>query len=125
MEACPECIQNRTALAREFRELQPLFVALGDETRQRIFLSLLEADQVGLRTEALAERTHLSRPSVSHHLRVLREAGVVGVHRVGTRNYYYARADSSRWKDLLDLANHIYAVVQFARGQGYPNLEEP
>ena len=54
MEACPECIQNRTALAREFRELQPLFVALGDETRQRIFLALLEAEQVGLRTEALA-----------------------------------------------------------------------
>ena len=44
MEACPECIQNRTALAREFRELQPLFVALGDETRQRIFLALLEAE---------------------------------------------------------------------------------
>ena len=49
MEACPACVEARTALAEEFRRLRPLFVALGDENRQRVFLALLEADQVGLR----------------------------------------------------------------------------
>lgn len=92
MEACAECVEMRTALAEEFRGLQGLFAALGDETRQRIFLTLLESEQVGLRVGELTERTHLSRPAVSHHLRVLREAGAVRVHREGTRNY---RADLS------------------------------
>lgn len=80
MEACPACVEARTALAEEFRRLRPLFVALGDENRQRVFLALLEADQVGLRAEELAARTHLSRPAVSRHLRVLL-GGAAGAER--------------------------------------------
>ena len=80
MEACRECVEARTALAEEFRRLRPLFVALGDENRQRVFLALLEADQVGLRAEELAERTHLSRPAVSRHLRALL-GGAAGTER--------------------------------------------
>ena len=77
MDACRECVEARTALAEEFRRLRPLFVALGDENRQRVFLALLEADQVGLRAEEIAKRTNLSRPAVSRHLRTLRAAGAV------------------------------------------------
>ena len=77
MEACRECVEARTALAEEFRRLWPLFVALGDENRQRVFLALLEADQVGLRAEEIAKRTNLSRPAVSRHLRALRAADAV------------------------------------------------
>lgn len=83
MEACAECVEMRTALAEEFRGLQGLFAMLGDETRQRGFLALLESEQVGLRVKELAERTHLSRPAASRHLRVLREAGAVRMHREG------------------------------------------
>lgn len=84
MEACAECVEMRTALAREFRRLQPVFAALGDETRQQIFLTLLSGEQIGLRVGELAERTHLSRPAVSHHLRILRDVELVRCHREGT-----------------------------------------
>lgn len=124
MEACAECVRMRTALAAEFRSLQGLFAALGDETRQRIFLVLLESEQVGLRAGELAAQTHLSRPAVSHHLRILREAGAVCVHKAGTRNYYYPNADTEQWKRLRTLAAHICTTVGFAAGIGYPNLEE-
>lgn len=33
MKACVECVEMRSALAQEFRTMQPLFAALGDETR--------------------------------------------------------------------------------------------
>ena len=125
MDACQDCIQTRTALAGEFRAVQPVFAALGDETRQRIFLALLESDQVGLRVGELTARTHLSRPAVSHHLRILREADVVRMHREGTRNYYYPNADTRLWAAFRDLAGHICAVVDYAAAEGYPNLEEP
>ncbi|WP_298017599.1 helix-turn-helix transcriptional regulator [uncultured Dysosmobacter sp.] len=119
MEACAECVEMRTALAEEFRGLQGLFAALGDETRQRVFLALLESEQVGLRAKELAERTHLSRPAVSRHLRVLREAGAVRMHREGARNYYYPNADTEQWEKLRTLAEHICAVIRSAADTGY------
>ena len=124
MEACPACVEARTALAEEFRRLRPLFVALGDENRQRVFLALLEADQVGLRAEELAARTHLSRPAVSRHLRALRAADAVAVYRAGTRTYYYPNAAASCWEELRALSGHICAVTENAAAEGYPYTEE-
>lgn len=124
MEACPECVEARTALAEEFRRLRPLFVALGDENRQRVFLALLEADQVGLRAEELAARTHLSRPAVSRHLSALRAAEAVAMYRDGTRTYYYPNAAGNCWAALRTLSGHICAVTEAAAAEGYPHTEE-
>lgn len=124
MEACRGCVEARTALAEEFRRLRPLFVALGDENRQRVFLALLEADQVGLRAEELAKRTNLSRPAVSRHLRALRTAGAVELYRDGTRTYYYPNDSASCWTELRKLSGHICAVTEAAAAEGYPNTEE-
>jgi DNA-binding transcriptional ArsR family regulator len=61
--------------------------ALSDPTRraivQRLALGPATATQ-------LAELAPMSRPAVSQHLRVLREAGLVTEHRVGTRHIYQA-----------------------------------
>ena len=54
--------------------------------------------------EELAARTHLSRPAVSRHLRVLRAADAVAVYRAGTRTYYYPNAAASCWEELRALA---------------------
>jgi DNA-binding transcriptional ArsR family regulator len=59
--------------------------ALGDPTRRRIFERLAEGPApVG----RLAEGLPVSRPAVSQHLRVLKQAGLVSDHRVGTRRIY-------------------------------------
>jgi DNA-binding transcriptional ArsR family regulator len=59
--------------------------ALGDPTRRAIF------EQLGDRPSAvvdLADRLPVSRPAVSQHLKVLKEAGLVRDVRVGTRHVY-------------------------------------
>jgi|SRR5579864_1041630 len=59
--------------------------ALGDPTRR----SILECLRAGPRpVGVLARRLPVSRPAVSQHLRVLREAGLVSARRVGTRHLY-------------------------------------
>lgn len=59
--------------------------ALGDRTRRSIFERLaVGPSSVG----RLAEGLPVSRPAVSQHLRVLREAGLVSDRRVGTRRVY-------------------------------------
>jgi DNA-binding transcriptional ArsR family regulator len=64
--------------------------ALGDPTRRAIF-ELLTAGP--LPVGELASRLPVSRPAVSQHLKVLKEAGLVVDHAVGTRRLY--RVDPS------------------------------
>ena len=64
--------------------------ALGDRTRRAIFESL------GERPRAVGELAHefpISRPAVSQHLRVLKQAGLVIDHAEGTRRIYQLDPD--------------------------------
>ena len=61
--------------------------ALADPTRRRIFERVLTAPQpVG----AIADGLPVSRPAVSQHLKVLKEAGLIRERRQGTRRLYVA-----------------------------------
>lgn len=63
-------------------------MAIGDETRQAILLVLMETEcQTGLRVGEITKQTHLSRPAVSHHLRILREAGIILMRKEGTKTF--------------------------------------
>lgn len=70
-------------------ELDP-FEALGDATRRRI-LQLLGAEPQSV--AVLAEKLPVSRPAVSRHLRLLKEAGFVEEVPEGTRRVYHVRDD--------------------------------
>ena len=59
--------------------------ALGDPTRRRIFERLLSGP---LAVHQIADGMPVTRPAVSQHLRVLREAGLVSVRAEGTRRVY-------------------------------------
>ena len=64
--------------------------ALGDPTRRAIFERLREGP---LPVGEIAEGLPVSRPAVSQHLRVLKEAGLVTERRDGTRRLYRADPD--------------------------------
>jgi DNA-binding transcriptional ArsR family regulator len=61
------------------------FRALGDETRLRILEELIPGEQC---VADLMERTGLGQSLVSHHLRTLRDAGLVTDRRDGRWSYY-------------------------------------
>jgi len=64
--------------------------ALGDPTRKAVFELVAGAPMpVG----AIAERLPVSRPAVSQHLKVLKEAGLVVDRAAGTRRYYAVDPD--------------------------------
>ena len=94
-----------------FQECRSAFTALGDETRQLILMVLLEGDLSGIRVGEIAEKTHLTRPSVSHHLQILKEAGIVAMRKEGTKNYYYINLDETQWKDIVNLINLVYESI--------------
>ena len=119
-----ECTRQRRLLAEEFQQYRKVFIALGDETRQQIFIALLENEKVGMRVPEITAKTHLSRPAVSHHLQILREAGLISMHRAGTMNYYYVDADESCWSGLTTLTQHVERTVRSAAAHAYPRLQE-
>jgi ArsR family transcriptional regulator len=67
-------------------ELAARFKALADPTRVAIINSLSAAEEVCVCN--LTETFALSQPTISHHLKVLREAGLVESSRRGTWAYY-------------------------------------
>jgi len=73
------------AIPKEWRALAKVFVALGDEHRQRILLTFEKGER--LTVGQIAEVATLSRPAVSHHLKILRDAGVLSAQRAGREVY--------------------------------------
>ena len=67
-------------------ELAARFKALADPTRVAIINCLSAADEVCVCN--LTETFELSQPTISHHLKILREAGLVESSRRGTWAYY-------------------------------------
>jgi ArsR family transcriptional regulator, arsenate/arsenite/antimonite-responsive transcriptional repressor len=63
-----------------------LFFAMGDAHRQQVIILL--AQHAELNVTEITEQLPLSRPTVSHHLKVLRQAGLIGVRRSGTEHFY-------------------------------------
>src|SRR5215208_5594331 len=61
------------------------FAALADPTRREIFERLARRS---LSVGELAAQMPVSRPAVSQHLKVLKDAGLVDVRSEGTRNVY-------------------------------------
>ena len=67
-------------------ELAATFKALGDPTRVAIVNRLTTADAVCVCD--LTAAFDLSQPTISHHLKILRDAGLVEAERRGTWAYY-------------------------------------
>lgn len=73
------------------RDLVQVFKLLSDETRLRILLYLAQAPGGELHVTALCEKLGQSQPAVSHHLALLRVAGLIEARRDGKHNYYSVR----------------------------------
>ena len=89
------------SIPREWRTISRAFTALGDEHRQRILLTFERGER--LNVGQIAEVSTLSRPAISQHLRVLKEADLIVERRDGTRRWYRARPEGlDGLRDYLD-----------------------
>jgi len=86
----PEMMEARTGFpelpTHLEKDLVQVFKLLSDETRLRILLYLMREGE--LHVTALCEKLGQSQPAVSHHLALLRVAGLIEARRDGKHNYY-------------------------------------
>jgi len=101
-------VMNRNylrAIPREWRTISRAFTALGDEHRQRILLTFERGER--LNVGQIVEVSTLSRSAVSHHLKLLREAGVLSSAKSGKEVYY--------WIDKAFLEEALESVLEYIR----------
>jgi DNA-binding transcriptional ArsR family regulator len=93
------------AIPREWRGIAKVYTALGDEHRQRILLTFERGER--LNVSQVVEVSTLSRTAVSHHLKVLRDAGVLQSEKVGKEVYF--------WIDKEFVIDAMQTVVDYIR----------
>ena len=98
-------LQEQVAvLTGEFASCTKILTALGDETRQHLILEMMRFGECsGVRVCEITEKTNLSRPAVSHHLQILKDAGIVKMRKEGTKNYYYFDPEMESFERLIDV----------------------
>jgi DNA-binding transcriptional ArsR family regulator len=93
------------ALPDEWKDVSGMFVALGDEQRQRILLTFLPGERLNV-TQIVAAST-LSRTAVSHHLKILRQAGALQSEKLGKEVYF--------WVDKQNIAATLQRVLDYVK----------
>jgi DNA-binding transcriptional ArsR family regulator len=86
-------------------DLSDLFKLFGDTTRTKILFALMESEMCVC---AIAELLGMTQPAISHQLKILKEANLVGNRREGKTIYYFLADD------------HVKTII----AQGFDHLIE-
>src|SRR4051812_11366534 len=90
--ACCTPLGGTAMSMRQAESVATLLKALADPVRLRL-MSMIAASEETCVCE-LTDTFDVSQPTISHHLRVLREAGLVDSERRGTWVYYWAQPEA-------------------------------
>ncbi len=71
----------------EWKNISDLFVAIGDEQRQRILLSFDKNERLNILQ--IVASSNLSRTAVTHHLKLLKQCGALHSEKVGKEVFFW------------------------------------
>ncbi len=95
------------AIPEAWKNVSVVFTALGDEHRQRILLTFEPGER--LNVGQIVEVSTLSRSAVSHHLKILRESGVLDSEKIGKEVYF--------WLNKKQVKESLSAVMDYLKSQ--------
>lgn len=110
----PNTAEDVMRLEQEFKACRKVLTAIGDETRQHLICVMLNSECSGHRVIDIAKQTNLSRPAVSHHMQILRDAGIVKNRKEGTCIYYYLDPEASQIDALVTLFSDVREIMKYA-----------
>jgi len=74
-------------LPKDFKDTAAIFIALGDEHRQRILLAFEKGEKLNIMQ--LVSTSALSRTAITHHIKVLQNAGILHSEKVGKEVFFW------------------------------------
>ena len=100
-------IQEQLSNIENFQTIAEIFKQLGDTTRIRIFFLLCHCEECVINISALLD---MSSPAVSHHLRPLRNSGLIVSRREG-KEVYYRAADTPQSRLLHQMIEQVMEIA--------------
>lgn len=103
MMATNQLSSKQTVAIKNFMGDFEVVNALADKNRQKIIQLLCSCLQEGMTVTDITNEMSITQPAVSHHLKILREAGLVAFKKNGLQSLYYLT--------LNDPLTHLEKVI--------------
>ncbi len=103
----PDIIKEQLSNIDDFQTIAEIFKQLGDTTRVRIFFLLCHREECVINISAMLD---MSSPAVSHHLRPLRNSGLIISRREG-KEVYYRAADTPQSRLLHQMIEQVMEIA--------------
>lgn len=101
------CIRDQLEQIDRFQAVAEIFKQLGDTTRVRIFWLLCHSEECVINISAMLE---MSSPAVSHHLRPMKNSGLIVSRREG-KEVYYRAADTPQSRLLHQMIEQAMEIA--------------
>ncbi len=88
-----------------WKNISDLFIALGDEQRQRILLSFDKNERLNIMQ--IVASSKLGRTAVTHHLKVLHHSGALQSEKIGKEVFFWINKDA--------ITENIQTVLNYIR----------
>ena len=103
----PGAMRAQLEKTGDFQAIADVFRQLGDPTRVRIFWLLCHCEECVVNISAMMD---MSSPAVSHHLRPLKNSGLIVSRREG-KEVYYRAADTAQSRLLHQMIEQVMAIA--------------
>jgi len=100
-------IKEQLSNIDDFQTIAEIFKQLGDTTRVRIFFLLCHCEECVINISTILD---MSSPAVSHHLRPLRNSGLIISRREG-KEVYYRAADTPQSQLLHQMIEQVMEIA--------------
>lgn len=96
---------------KTFNSCVPFFIAMSDEYRQKLIMDIAEAGKDGINVSNLSAKSNLSRPAISHHLKVLKDANLIKPLKIGTQIFYQLNLKDN-FRTINELIKSMEAILE-------------
>ena len=103
----PKLAEHQARTMTLLKACIPVFTILSDENRHKILKLLINHGKMNV--NAITDNLHLSRPAVSHHLKLMLDAGMIDVEQVGKERFYFVV-----FTDAIDLLDELVSELRLA-----------
>lgn len=91
-------------MKEKHKQQATIFRALSDENRLEILELLTDGEKCGC---VLLEKLHIQQPTLSHHMKILYQAGLVEKYRSGKWTHYSLNSNTSK---ILHTLSELYSL---------------
>ncbi len=93
-----------TEIPIEWKNISKLFIALGDEQRQRILLAFESGERLNILQ--IVTSSKLGRTAVTHHLKILHNSGALQSEKIGKEVFFWVNKPHIK-TEIQNVLNYI------------------